>query len=124
MSEVKWTKEQLSDVIESVEIDKGKCVLAYIFSWLGGLIVLYGLKDNERNTKYHAAQAIVLGLGYMILAVIINFLPVPFLGTILGIVYLVAIVFGIIKVCNGDDPELPIIGQLAQSMFSKKIEEK
>ena len=104
--------------------EKGKCVLAYIFSWLGGLIVLYGLKDNERNTKYHAAQAIVLGLGYMILAVIINFLPVPFLGTILGIVYLVAIVFGIIKVCNGDDPELPIIGQLAQSMFSKKIEEK
>ena len=102
--------------------ENGKCILAYLFSWVGGFIVLYGLKDNERNTRYHAAQAIVLGLGYMILALIIRFLPIPFLGTILGIIYLVGIVFGIIKACNGDDPELPLIGQLAQSMFGKKIE--
>ena len=39
--------------------EKGKGVLAYIFTWIGGLIVLYGMKDNERNTKIHAAQAIV-----------------------------------------------------------------
>lgn len=104
--------------------EKGKCILAYLFSWIGGLIVLYGLKDNERNTRYHAAQAIILGFGYMILAIISNFLPIPFLGTIIWVVYLVAIVFGIIKACNGDDPELPVVGQLAQSMFGKKIEEQ
>ena len=103
--------------------EKGKCILAYIFSWVGGLIVLYGVNGNERNTKVHAAQAIVLGLGYMILAVISNFLPIPFLSMIIWVVYLVAIIFGIIKACNGDNPELPVIGELAQSMFGKKINE-
>ena len=38
--------------------EKGKSILAYIFTWIGGLIVLYGMKDNTRNTKMHAAQAI------------------------------------------------------------------
>ena len=35
--------------------EKGKCILAYIFTWIGGLIVLFGIKDNTRNTKIHAA---------------------------------------------------------------------
>ena len=103
--------------------EKGKCILAYIFGWLGGLIVLYGVKNNERNTKYHAAQAIVLSLGYMILIIVKNYIPVPFIGTAIWIIYLLGIVFGIIKACNGEDPELPVVGSLAQSIFGKKIEE-
>ena len=47
--------------------EKGKAILAYIFTWVGGLIVLYGVKDNTKSTKMHAAQAIVIGLGYMII---------------------------------------------------------
>ena len=56
--------------------EKGKGVLAYIFTWIGGLIVLYGMKDNERNTKIHAAQAIVIGIGYMVIYMIYRFIPV------------------------------------------------
>ena len=63
--------------------EKGKGVLAYIFTWIGGLIVLYGMKDNERNTKIHAAQAIVIGIGYMVIYMIYRFIPVyiPFFST-------------------------------------------
>ena len=105
--------------------EKGKCILAYVLSWLGGLIVLYGMKDNEKNTKLHAAQAIVLGVCYMVLAIVIGFLPIPFIGTALWILYILAVVFGIIKACNEDqDPELPVIGNLAKSMFSKKLDEE
>ena len=32
--------------------EKGKGVLAYIFTWIGGLIVLYGMKDNESCLLY------------------------------------------------------------------------
>lgn len=105
--------------------EKTKCILAYLFSWIGGLIVLYGLKDNERNTKFHAAQAIVIGLGYMIITAVYRFLPIyiPFLSTAISVIYLLCIVFGIIKACNGDDPEIPVVGGLAKSMFGKKIEE-
>ena len=65
--------------------EKGKAILAYVFTWIGGLIVLFGMKDNERNTKIHAAQAIVIGIGYMILVVIYNFIPIyiPFFSKIL-----------------------------------------
>ncbi|MDE5830352.1 MAG: DUF4870 domain-containing protein, partial [Clostridia bacterium] len=103
--------------------EKTKCILAYVFSWIGGLIVLYGLKDNEKNTKFHAAQAIVIGLGYMIITAIYRFLPIyiPFLSTAISVIYLLCMVFGIIKACNGDDPEIPVVGSLAKSIFGKKI---
>ena len=29
--------------------EKGKAILAYVFTWVGGLIVLFGMKDNEKK---------------------------------------------------------------------------
>lgn len=105
--------------------EKGKCILAYLLGWIGGLIVLYAMKDNERNTKFHAAQAIILSLGYTIISVIYSFIPViiPFFRTALWIVYLIAMIFGIVKACNEEEPDLPVIGGIAKSIFGKKIEE-
>ena len=56
--------------------EKGKAILAYIFTWVGGLIVLFGIKDNEKNTKLHAAQAIVIGVAYMIILIIYRIIPI------------------------------------------------
>lgn len=105
--------------------EKGKSIFAYVLTWLGGLIVLYGMKDSEKNTKIHAAQAIVIGFGYMIIAAAYRFIPVtiPFFSKILNGLYLVVIVLGIIKANKGEDPELPGIGKIAKSIFGKKIEE-
>ena len=105
--------------------EKGKAFLAYIFTWVGGLIVLFGVKDNEKNTKIHAAQAIVIGLGYMILVVVYRIIPVyiPFFSTILYGLYAVCIIIGIVKVSKDDNPELPVVGDIAKSIFGKKIDE-
>lgn len=106
--------------------EKGKCVLAYIFGWLGGLIVLYAIKDNQRNTKFHAAQAIVLSVAYFVVSIAYGFIPfvIPFFSTILSALYLAGIIWGIVKACKeGEDPELPVIGGIAKSIFGKKIEE-
>ena len=103
--------------------EKGKGVIAYVFGWLGGLIVLFALKDNQRNTKFHAAQSIVLSVGYFILSMIAGFLPIPFIGTVLFAVYTIGWIMGIIKVCKEEDPELPVIGGFAKSIFGKKIDE-
>ena len=106
--------------------EKGKCILAYVFTWIGGLIVLYGMKDNEKNTKLHAAQAIVIGLGYMIIVMAYRVLPIsiPFFSKILYGLYAVLIIIGIVKANKEDDPELPVVGQIAKSIFGKKIEEE
>ena len=105
--------------------EKAKSILAYVFGWLGGLIVLYALKDNERNTKFHAAQAITLGLGYVILNMAYNFIPVtiPFFSTAIWAVYIIGMIMGIVKASKEEDPELPVIGGIAKSIFGKKIEE-
>lgn len=104
--------------------EKGKAILAYIFTWIGGLIVLYGMKDSERNTRMHAAQAIVLGLGYTVILFAYNLIPIniPFLSTILYGLYIVCIVIGIVKACKEEDPELPVVGGIAKSIFGKKID--
>lgn len=105
--------------------EKGKCVIAYIFGWIGGLIILFGMKDSEKNTKFHAAQAIVLSGGYFIILAIYRLLPlyIPFLSTALWVVYILGIIFGIIKANNEENPELPVIGSVAKSIFGKQIEE-
>ena len=105
--------------------EKTKSILAYVFGWLGGLIVLFGVKDNERNTKFHAAQAIVISVGYYLLNVAYSFIPVtiPFFSTAVWGIYIVAIIMGIVKANKEEDPELPVIGGIAKSIFGKKIEE-
>lgn len=105
--------------------EKTKSILAYVFGWLGGLIVLFGVKDNERNTKFHAAQAIVIGVAYLIITTAYRFIPIviPFFGTAMWILYLVLMVMGIIKANKEEEPELPVVGDIAKSIFGKKIEE-
>ena len=103
--------------------DKTKGVLAYIFSFIGGLIFLLS-KDSSKNVKMHAAQSIVIFLGYLILTIVYNLLPyIPMLSTIIYVVYIVAIIFGIVKVCREEDPELPVIGEIAKKIFGKQIGE-
>lgn len=106
--------------------ERSKSILAYVFTWIGGLIVLYGVKDNSRKTKIHAAQAIILGIGYMIIYIGYKMIPftIPFFSTIVYGLYAVLVILGIIKAYQDeDDPELPVVGNLAMSIFGKKIDE-
>lgn len=105
--------------------EKGKCILAYLFGWLGGLIILFAIKDNSRNTKFHAAQSIVLSVGYFLITIIYGFLPItiPFFSMALNIIYILGIIFGIVKANKEEDPELPLIGGITKSIFGKKIEQ-
>ena len=102
--------------------EKWKAILAYVFTWVGGLVVLYGMKDNTRNTKIHAAQAIVIGIGYMVLLAVYKFIPIkiPFFSTIVYGLYAVCVIIGIVKATKEEeDPELPVVGDIAKSIFGK-----
>ncbi len=105
--------------------DKSKALLAYLLGWIGGLIVLLGLKDNTKNVKIHAAQSIVISVGYFVITIAYNFIPIaiPFFTTIMGALYLICIIMGIEKAATDKAPELPVVGDLAKSLFKNKIEE-
>ena len=105
--------------------EKAKAILAYLFGWIGGLIVLFAMKDNEKNTKFHAAQSIVLSVGYFLITIIYRYVPItiPFFTKIVWVIYIIGIIMGIAKANKEDDPELPVIGGIAKSIFGKQIEE-
>ena len=105
--------------------EKAKAILAYVFGWLGGLIVLFAIKENEKNTRFHAAQSIVLSAGYVILSTVYGYLPfrIPFFTTALWVIYIVGIIMGIDKGNKEEDTELPVIGGVAKSIFGKQIGE-
>lgn len=105
--------------------EKGKAILAYVFTWVGGLIVLFGFKDNTKNTKIHAAQAIVIGIAYMVILAVYKLIPIyiPFFKTFIYGLYIVLIIIGIVKANKDEDPELPVVGNIAKSIFGKKIDE-
>lgn len=104
--------------------DKSKGILCYIFSIIAGLIFLFS-KDSSRNVKMHAAQAITIWALYMIVSIAYSIIPItiPFFSTILYVLYIVAVIMGIVKACKEEDPELPLIGELTKKIFGKKIEE-
>lgn len=102
--------------------DKAKGVLTYVFGWIGGLIFLL-MKDSNETVKFHAAQAIVASGGYFIISMLYSFIPItiPFFGTLLWALYLVIVIFGIVKVCQESNPEIPLIGKAAEAIFGKVI---
>ena len=104
--------------------EKAKCIIAYIFGWIGGLIVLFAMKDSERNTRLHAAQSIVLSAGYCIISIVYGYVPfrIPFFSTALWGIYIIGIIMGIAKANKEEEPELPVVGYIAKSIFGKKIE--
>lgn len=103
--------------------EKTKSVIAYIFGIIGGLIVLM-MKDSERRTKLCAAQSITIFIAFYIIRFAYGFIPfnIPYFEYILNGIYIVAMIFGIVKACSDDDPEIPVIGDLATSIFKKQIE--
>ena len=104
--------------------EKAKTVLAYIFGWLGGLIVLLTSKESPRNTRFHAAQSIVISAGYSIISIAYSFIPIsiPFFSTALWAIYIIAIIMGIVKANKEENPELPLVGKAAQAIFGKVID--
>lgn len=104
--------------------EKAKCIIAYLFGWIGGLVVLFAMKDNERNTRFHASQSIVISVGYFLITLVYRYIPItiPFFSKALWAIYVIAIIMGIAKANKDEDPELPVIGGIAKSIFGKQIE--
>lgn len=97
-------------------------LIAYIFSLLGGLIIYFMEKENK-FVKWHAMQALILGIVQVASFVVISVLlgMIPFIGWFffswLGwVISVVAWVFGIvalIQAFGGKTFRIPWISKLA-----------
>lgn len=97
--------------------NKAMAILAYI-SWLV-LIPLF-LAKSSKFASYHANQGLVLAIIELICWIVLGILGgLPLLGWIfrlvnglLGIVFLIFSILGIVNVVNGRAKELPLIGSI------------
>ena len=97
------------------------CLIAYLFSWLGGLIILLIEKENK-FVKFHALQALILGIVEIIcfigISVILGLIPYvgwflfSWLGWVLGGVCYIFAIIAIIKSFNGERYYIPFLRKL------------
>ena len=105
----------------------GKGLIAYLLGWIGALIVLFGIKDNDRNITFHCYQSIMIDISMVAVSLVVGMvgLFIPFIGLI-STAYIVfcfvLIILGVIKVCNNEpDPKLVLIGDLTEKVFGDAI---
>jgi uncharacterized membrane protein len=101
--------------------------VAYILTWITGLIILLMADKNDKFTRFHAIQAIGFGIVWFVVYIVLSMFttimgfsgPGAFAG--FGFLYMALWVLGIIgivllavKAHKGEMYELPIIGKFAR----------
>jgi uncharacterized membrane protein len=103
-------------------------LLCYILGWVTGLIFL--LIDKRPFVKFHAAQAIAMSIGvivlYIVLGIFVGMLHVMHLGLLallfyplLGLLIFALWIFVMYKAYQHEKFKLPIIGNLVEGMVNK-----
>ena len=119
--------------------EKGKGIFAWILSIVGSAIVLFGMKDSNKNTRLHAAQSLTISAFYFIITVILSivlasmnwrvilsggYTVVSIIRGIASLIYGIYAIWGIVKVCKDEEAELPILGKVSKAIFGKIIDEE
>lgn len=90
--------------------------LSWIF-WIAAIIFIATEKENYR-IKFHAWQALFYGIAGVVVSAVIGWIPV--VGwCIVPLVLFVVPIIAIVKAWNGEDWEIPLIGEWAKQQASK-----
>lgn len=88
--------------------------LAYVFGPVTGIIFL--ILEKDAFVRFHAMQSIiVLGL-LLVLGLTLSF--IPYLGSLVWILYLLVLLVGAYQASQGVRWEVPIIGKFASKLLS------
>ncbi len=104
--------------------DLGKGLISYLLGWIGGLIVISAMKNNTKNDIMNAAQGIVISIANIVVSIASAFVSnyIPFFSLGVSILFLTITIIAIVNVINDKDPKLPVIGDIAESMFAGQLE--
>lgn len=106
-------------------VDNGKttAIVSYI-TIIGWLIAYFAMHKSNRTSlgSYHLRQTLLLFICAVVYQIIIRIVitAVPAIGLVLslvGLVFLVLWVMGLIAAINGEEKPMPLIGEKAQEIF-------
>lgn len=87
-----------------------------ILAYLGSLWLISFLAGDKEGAKFHLNQGLVLLIAWvvsMVLSMMSIFVPlISILSGILGLAIFIFAILGIVSVCNNQEKELPLIGQI------------
>lgn len=110
------------------EDQKGLAAVAYILTWLTGLIIFFVAKKEQRYARWHAVQSIGIGIiGFaisIIVQVVTSTMPLGMgslaligilglLSTLIWIGMIVLIIIGAMKAYKGESFRLPVLADFA-----------
>lgn len=92
--------------------------VAYILTFVTGLIIYFVAPKEDKYARWHAIQAIGLGIAWIVLSILVNILDaiLPLFGILsmlLGLTVLIAIIVLAVKAYQGEKLRLPIIAEMA-----------
>lgn len=103
----------------------GKTIAIISYFSVVGWIIAYVLYTSNKSQLaiYHLRQSLALiicGIAcYIVFIILLFIMPfISFLLWILGVVLLILWVIGLVAAINGQEKPVPVIGPLAQNMFS------
>lgn len=102
---VKATAQQTS------QDQKMKGALAYVLSWLTGIIVLL-IANDDKFLKFHAWQSIIFGVVVTVVVIALNFILPASLSILASLVSLVCwlfMLYGAYQVYSGNDFKIPVV---------------
>lgn len=118
-------------------------LLAYLFGWIGGLVVLVAFKDNTKETDTHACQAITLSVTYIVLNIAISiisgiltgiftamkaYVVAGIFGFVFGLLsfalfagYATFAILGMVRAYQEKEHNIPLISNLTKNIFKSKL---
>ena len=105
--------------------ERTRAAVAYILTWITGLVILLTARKTDKYVRWHAIQAIGLGIALFVLAIIVNVLGAMMalggagmfgfmgLGGLVWILGIVLIIILAVKAYQGESFRLPVIADFA-----------
>jgi uncharacterized membrane protein len=101
--------------VGATDDERLKGALAYVLSWLTGIIVLI-IAGDSKFLKFHAWQSIVYGVILTIVSVLLSLLCI---GTIIGLVGWLYGLYGAYLIYTGKPFYIPIVADFVKNSLMK-----
>lgn len=93
---------------------KTLAAVAYILTFVTGLIIYFVAPKDDRYARWHAIQAIGVGVAALVVSIVLNFLPfMGMLSMLWSLAVLVAVIILAVKAYQGNSIRLPVVADMA-----------
>lgn len=114
-------KKQAAPAAASAKDNKMMMLVAYILSWVTGLIVYFTAGKEDDEVRFHAMQAIILGIVQVVLMIIgfITIIGWILTGPLSLLLWLYGLYVGYTAYSKGERIMIPYIGEYAVKYSEK-----